>query len=32
VAREWEMCDGFAVAHFAELKAILDAEESDYAH
>ena len=31
VAREWEQYDGFADAHFAELKAILDAEEPDYA-
>jgi ribulose-5-phosphate 4-epimerase/fuculose-1-phosphate aldolase len=30
-AREWEAYDGFAAAHFAELKAILDAEEPDYA-
>jgi ribulose-5-phosphate 4-epimerase/fuculose-1-phosphate aldolase len=30
VAREWEAYEGFAEAHFAELKAILDAEEPDY--
>lgn len=31
VAREWEEFDGFAHAHFAELKALLDAEEPSYA-
>jgi ribulose-5-phosphate 4-epimerase/fuculose-1-phosphate aldolase len=31
VAKEWQDYEGFAEAHFAELKAILDAEASDYA-
>jgi ribulose-5-phosphate 4-epimerase/fuculose-1-phosphate aldolase len=31
VAREWEEFDGFADAHFAELKALLDAEDAGYA-
>lgn len=31
VAREWQDYGEFAQAHFAELKAILDAEEPDYA-
>jgi ribulose-5-phosphate 4-epimerase/fuculose-1-phosphate aldolase len=31
VAREWEEFDGFADAHFAELKALLDAEDASYA-
>jgi ribulose-5-phosphate 4-epimerase/fuculose-1-phosphate aldolase len=31
VAREWEEFDGFAQAHFAELKALLDAEDPSYA-
>jgi ribulose-5-phosphate 4-epimerase/fuculose-1-phosphate aldolase len=31
VAAEWEAYEGFADAHFAELKAILDADEPDYA-
>jgi ribulose-5-phosphate 4-epimerase/fuculose-1-phosphate aldolase len=31
VASEWKAYEGFAEAHFAELKAILDAEEPDYA-
>jgi ribulose-5-phosphate 4-epimerase/fuculose-1-phosphate aldolase len=30
-AREWEAYPGFAKAHLAELRAILDAESSDYA-
>jgi ribulose-5-phosphate 4-epimerase/fuculose-1-phosphate aldolase len=31
VAREWEEFDGFAQAHFGELKALLDAEDASYA-
>jgi ribulose-5-phosphate 4-epimerase/fuculose-1-phosphate aldolase len=31
VAREWEEFDGFAEAHFHELKALLDAEDAGYA-
>jgi hypothetical protein len=31
VAKERQDYEGFAEAHFAELKAILDAEEADYA-
>lgn len=31
VAKEWQDYEGFAEAHFAELKAILDAEAPDYA-
>ncbi len=31
VAREWEEFDGFAHAHFSELKALLDAEDPGYA-
>jgi ribulose-5-phosphate 4-epimerase/fuculose-1-phosphate aldolase len=31
VAAEWEAYEGFSEAHFAELKAILDVEEPDYA-
>jgi ribulose-5-phosphate 4-epimerase/fuculose-1-phosphate aldolase len=31
VAKEWQDCGAFAEAHFSELKAILDAEEPDYA-
>jgi len=30
-AREWETYPGFADAHLSELRAILDAEEPDYA-
>jgi hypothetical protein len=30
-AKERQDYEGFAEAHFAELKAILDAEEADYA-
>ena len=30
-AREWEVYPGFADAHLSELKALLDAESSDYA-
>ncbi len=29
-ARQWEIYDGSADAHFSELKAILDSEDSDY--
>lgn len=31
-AREWEAYPGFAEAHLRELRAILDAQEPDYAH
>ena len=31
VAGEWAEYDGFADAHFAELKALLDAEDASYA-
>ena len=31
VAQEWQAYEGFAEAHFEELKAILDATEPDYA-
>ena len=31
VADDWEAYDGFAEAHFAELKALLEAEDASYA-
>ena len=31
VAGDWTDYDGFAAAHFAELKALLDVEDASYA-